>query len=260
MPPSTWLIVGASRGIGLEFVRQLLDEGHQVIAAVRNPETANQIWQLSAQQRKPGACLIEQCDVTDEASVDAFASRMAVLVSKGMKIENMVLNAGVLKYPNRATEISFSDFALHLHTNAIGPIIAAQRLLNISSDDPPSKVIFISSDSGSTTEFREHEDGFAAYASSKAALNQMLRHMAAELKRRGGKWDQVCVLAMHPGEVKTDMANVDVDWEVEGIINADESVTKMLKVIGEKDASQSGTFWCWDGRVCAVAFCFEGIH
>jgi hypothetical protein len=57
-----------------------------------------------------------------------------------------------------------------------------------------------------------------------------------------------------------DMANVDVDWEVEGIINADESVTKMLKVIGEKDASQSGTFWCWDGRVCAVASCFEGIH
>ncbi len=50
MPPSTWLIVGASRGIGLEFVRQLLDEGHQVIAAVRNPETANQIWQLSAKE------------------------------------------------------------------------------------------------------------------------------------------------------------------------------------------------------------------
>ena len=56
------------------------------------------------------------------------------------------------------------------------------------------------------------------------------------------------------------MANIDVEWEVEGIINADESVTKMLKVIGEKDASQSGTFWCWDGRVCAVAFCFEGIR
>ncbi|KAK4938963.1 hypothetical protein LTR10_020711 [Elasticomyces elasticus] len=220
--PSTWLVVGASRGIGLEFVRQLLDQGDQVIAAVRNPATANQIWQLSAKQTRPGACLIEQCDVTDEASIDAFAARMKKLVSQGMRIENLVLNSGVLKYPN--------------------------KVLNISSEAPPAKVIFISSDSGSTTEFRDHEDGFGAYGASKAALNQMLRHMAAELKRKGGKWADVCVLAMHPGEVQTDMANIKVDWEVEGIINADESVTKMMKVIAEKDKTQSGTFWCWDGR------------
>jgi len=77
----------------------------------------------------------------------------------------------------------------------------------------------------------------------------MLRHMAAELKRKGGKWDDVCVLALHPGEVQTDMANnITVDWEVEGIIQAPESVSKMLKVIDEKDKFQSGTFWCWDGR------------
>jgi len=98
---------------------------------------------------------------------------------------------------------SFSDFALHLHTNTIGPILVAQKILNISSAAPPAKMIFISSDSGSTAEFRDHEDGFGAYGASKAALNQMLRHMAAELKRKGGKWADVCVLAMHPGEVKT---------------------------------------------------------
>lgn len=98
---------------------------------------------------------------------------------------------------------SFGDFALHLHTNTIGPIIVAQKLLNISSADPPSKVVFISSDSGSTADFRAHEDGFGAYGASKAALNQMLRHMAAELKRKGGKWQDVCILAMHPGEVQT---------------------------------------------------------
>lgn len=63
--------------------------------------------------------------------------------------------------------------------------------------------MFISSDSGSATKFLEFEDGFAAYGASKAALNQMLRHMAVELKRRGGIWDDVCVLAIHPGEVQT---------------------------------------------------------
>ena len=98
---------------------------------------------------------------------------------------------------------SFGEFALHLHTNTIGPIIIAQKLLNISGVAPPSKIIFISSDSGSTALFRDYEDGFGAYGASKAALNQMLRHMAAELKRKGGKYADVCVLAIHPGEVQT---------------------------------------------------------
>ena len=70
MAPSTWVVIGASRGIGFEFVRQLLDQGNQVIAAVRNVQTANQIWQLSAQQTRPGSCIIDQCDVTDEASIE----------------------------------------------------------------------------------------------------------------------------------------------------------------------------------------------
>lgn len=46
------------------------------------------------------------------------------------------------------------------------------------------------------------------------------------------------------------MANVELGWEVEGIIQADESVSKMLDVIESKSGKEdSGTFWCWDGRV-----------
>lgn len=102
---------------------------------------------------------------------------------------------------------SFSDFALHLHTNTIGPIICAQKLLKIESpgSPPPAKVVFISSDSGSTTRFLDHEDGFGAYAASKSALNQMLRHMAAELGRSQEKEKKraTVLLALHPGEVET---------------------------------------------------------
>lgn len=45
------------------------------------------------------------------------------------------------------------------------------------------------------------------------------------------------------------MANVELGWEVEGTIEPPESVESMLKVIGEKDEKDNGTFWCWDGRV-----------
>ncbi|KAL1305112.1 hypothetical protein AAFC00_002041 [Neodothiora populina] len=65
---------------------------------------------------------------------------------------------------------------------------------------PIGTIAFMSSDSGSAQSFREMEDGFAAYAASKAALNQALRHMAAELKRKD---DDTIILALHPGEVAT---------------------------------------------------------
>ncbi len=45
------------------------------------------------------------------------------------------------------------------------------------------------------------------------------------------------------------MANIEIDWDVEGIIQADESVRGMLDVISRKTAADSGTFWTWDGRV-----------
>ena len=49
------------------------------------------------------------------------------------------------------------------------------------------------------------------------------------------------------------MADIEVDWEVEGIISPKESIQGMLKVIESKASKDSGTFWCWDGRVSAVA-------
>ncbi|KAH7305827.1 hypothetical protein B0I35DRAFT_109077 [Stachybotrys elegans] len=144
--------------------------------------------------------------------------------------------------------VSFSNFALHLHTNTIGPIICAQKMINLAPGSPPAKVVFISSDSGSATRFLDYEDGFGAYAASKSALNQMLRHMAAELRRSKENKNKTVVLALHPGEVETDMANIELGWDVKGSIRPPESVAGMLKVIAEKDGHDTGTFWCWDGR------------
>lgn len=104
----------------------------------------------------------------------------------------------------------------------------------------------MSSDSGSAGLFREMEDGFAAYAASKAALNMAVRHMAAELKRKD---DDTILLCMHPGEVATDMANVQLPWEVHGIITPEESVMKMIEVIKSKGIQHSGTFWTYENKV-----------
>ncbi|KAK5625001.1 hypothetical protein RRF57_000717 [Xylaria bambusicola] len=250
MDPKTWVIVGASRGIGLELVKQLLEAGHQVVAVVRDVTAAPKLFHLITSQKAQDRCIVEQCDISSDEGITAFIHDIRDHTNKGMKLGNVILNAGVLKYPNRATEISFSDFAVHLHTNTIGPIICAQKLLSLQSDSPPQKIVFISSDSGSATHFLDFEDGFGAYAASKCALNQMLRHMAAELRRSSDqKKREITILALHPGEVETDMAEIELNWEVKGSISPSESVTGMLKVIEEKGKDDTGTFWCWDGRV-----------
>lgn len=53
---------------------------------------------------------------------------------------------------------SFNDFADHLHTNTIGPILVAQKIL--ASRIPIGTIVFISSDSGSALDFRAFEDGY----------------------------------------------------------------------------------------------------
>lgn len=62
----TWLIVGASRGIGLEFVRQLLNRGHRVLATVRN---ANSNLEKLAEET-PERLQIFKCDVSSEESIN----------------------------------------------------------------------------------------------------------------------------------------------------------------------------------------------
>src|ERR1700753_946514 len=93
MAPATWVVVGASRGIGVELVRQLLAQGNQVVAAVRTPQTANEIWQLSAKQTRPAACLIEEGDVTNEASIDVSLGREALALARDTRI--LILSTGI---------------------------------------------------------------------------------------------------------------------------------------------------------------------
>lgn len=70
---STWLIVGATRGIGLEFVRQLLQRGDQVFATARNAMRASQLWGLAG-AAPLGACRLLECDVTEDASITVCQS------------------------------------------------------------------------------------------------------------------------------------------------------------------------------------------
>lgn len=107
----TWLIVGASRGIGLEFTTQLLEHGHRVIATTRAPARArgDKLWSLTESQNGHNLSIL-QCDVSDEESIKRLAEQVRKLGREGGVLESgvidvCVLNAGVLVYPNRVSEM-----------------------------------------------------------------------------------------------------------------------------------------------------------
>lgn len=117
MMPQTWLIVGASRGIGLEFVRQLLASGHTVIATSRastgGHDNASELKSFSAGPNGHSLTILE-CDVSKEESVKTFVEVVRGMGSPGGVLEQrvidvVVLNAGVLDYPNRISELSVSS-------------------------------------------------------------------------------------------------------------------------------------------------------
>ena len=68
--PAVWIVVGASRGIGLEWVRQLLARGNLVLATVRDVEKASQLWTLAGSAM--GRCQLFECDVASEASINVL--------------------------------------------------------------------------------------------------------------------------------------------------------------------------------------------
>ena len=236
-PQKTWLVVGASRGIGKAFVDQLLAKGNRVIATVRGQ--ASEYW-----PDQKDRCTVLNCDVAVEKTINFFVEQLSTIPDL-KKIDYVVINAGILVYPNRATGESFDGFTRHLTTNTVGPIICAQRLLK--SGIPIGTIVFMSSDSGSQQAFRHMEDGFAAYAASKTALNMAARHMDAELKRKGTK---TSILCLHPGEVETDMTRIDINWEVEAeVLTPEQSAKQSIEAIESKRYEDSGTFFTYDNRV-----------
>jgi NAD(P)-dependent dehydrogenase (short-subunit alcohol dehydrogenase family) len=92
----TWLVVGASRGIGYELVRQLLSDGNQVLATVRSDATAGELWPDIVGIHDQ--CQVFRCDMLDDSSIDTFISNLSK--RELPRIDYVVLNAGVLKYPN----------------------------------------------------------------------------------------------------------------------------------------------------------------
>ena len=217
------LIVGASRGIGLEWVRQCREAGDTVTATARSEDGLARIQALGAQALR--------LDVSSAAS----AAGLARLID-GEAFDVVVLGAGV--YGPRSVGLQAptqEEFDTVMHTNVLGAMRVLPQLLDNLA--PGARLAVLSSRMGSMG-LRAATSGWL-YRASKAALNSVLKDASLELAGKA-----ICV-AFHPGWVRTDMGGAGAD------IDVSTSVADMRRTLAALQVQDNGAYLNHDGQPLA---------
>ena len=216
------LIIGASRGLGLEFVRQYRADGWLTLGTCRSPEQ-------DALLASVGATAL-RLDVTDDSG---FANLAKAL--NAASIDVCIYNAGVLGPENSgAVPCAESEFDAVFRTNVLGALRAIP-LVAPALVKSKGRFAFISSRMGSIG--LQASVSRVTYRASKAALNMVVHTAAMEWGPQG-----VTCISLHPGWVKTDMGGSGAD------IEPAVSIAGMRKVIDNADASANGRFFDYAGK------------
>jgi NAD(P)-dependent dehydrogenase (short-subunit alcohol dehydrogenase family) len=210
----TALIIGASRGIGQEFVRQLLANGWKVFATARNDDAVSEL-------RAKGADPVK-LDVNVPESLAGLGWQL-----DGVKLDLAIYVAGVYgPRPNTSYAPTVQEFDQVMHTNVLGAMQAIP-LVAPMVEAAGGKFVFISSALGSIAGVQSG-DGWL-YRASKTALNMAVKSASFD-------YPKATMVAMSPGWVRTDMGGENAALSVE------QSVGGMLQSIDALTPQDTGGF------------------
>ena len=228
---SRYIVTGTNRGIGLEFVKQLLAQGHEVVATARDPEA---VPALKALQQAHQSLSLLPLDISDEASVAAFVDAVT-----SQPVDVLINNAGIYG-PRDASlgSLRTAEWAEVMLVDLIAPMMLTQALLPALRQGKDKRIAFLSSMMGSIAD--NSSGGSYIYRSAKAGLNQAVKSLAVDLAK-----EHFIVLPLHPGWVQTDMGGPNA------MIDTRTSVAGLLQRIQGATAAQSGIFLNYDGKTIA---------
>ncbi len=173
------LITGANRGLGLEFVRQYLKKGDEVIATCRNPKEAKALQELKKLYEEK--LTIQELDVSSQDSmINAFAQINFLFSSLDLLINNAgVISGGQNRY-HAFEKLYTEDLSKVFQINTIGPVLTMETFFPLLKKGNNPKVANISSRMGSIS--LKNSSNTYSYDASKAALNMYSKALAHHLK------------------------------------------------------------------------------
>ena len=215
----TVLSTGANRGIGLALSRYYANRGDHVIAVCRS--SSDELENL-------GVTVIDQIDVTDDASIARLAASLS-----GKTIDILINNAGILR-SGSLDSLDYNSIIEQFQVNAVAPLRVTEALLDKLVSG--SKIALITSRMGSIDD--NTSGGAYGYRMSKAALNAAGKSLAIDLKAKG-----IAVSLLHPGYVQTEMVNFNGD------ISAELAASRLADRIAALDMNSTGRFWHSNGEL-----------
>ncbi|XP_057812211.1 uncharacterized protein LOC131026361 [Salvia miltiorrhiza] len=248
------MVQGASRGIGLEFVKQLLEKSNKghVVATCRNPSKATELLDLKNK-------FAERLDIHKlDLTIDSTIEETAKSVRDKYGYLNLLVNAsGILTVPNvmqpetTLNKVERASLLLAYEVNAVGPILVIKHMWPLlkagggtGTERETAIVASVSARVGSIGDNRL--GGWHSYRASKSGLNQLSRTVSVEFAR---KKDPIICILLHPGTVDTDLSRPFQRNVAEGKLFTKEfSVQKLLGIINSVKASDNGKFFAWDGE------------
>jgi NAD(P)-dependent dehydrogenase (short-subunit alcohol dehydrogenase family) len=241
--PSIAVVVGASRGIGLAITKALLAniQIKRVFASYRQPHSASELLALADKRlhrvqldvtEATGIQNLVQLIMRDEGAPDFVIHCAGILHGKGIQPEKALsqCDADTLK---RVFEV-----------NSIAPLMLAKALIPLMPRRRNSHFTVLSAMVGSIADNRL--GGWYAYRASKAALNQYMRTLSIECRRTH---PGLCITSIHPGTTDTELSRpFQTNVKSGKLYTPEQSARRILSVVGQSTAEQSGQFVNWDGE------------
>jgi NAD(P)-dependent dehydrogenase (short-subunit alcohol dehydrogenase family) len=260
-PSAVFVVSGASRGIGLQFVKSLLQRTKgTVVALCRSPESSkglkDAICVMGEQERN--RLIVFKLDLEDQSSIDTAC---ADIKSSFDRVDLLLNVAGILgdgketPGPERTLLKIDRDWMTKTYDiNVVGPVMLSQGLVPLMEQQrrgnekkdlvgrPISVIVNLSARVGSISD--NGLGGWYSYRISKSALNQATRTMSHELKRKS-----IWSIALHPGTTDTDLSKPFQRNVQEGrLFPVDFTVDSLLGVIDSMQEENSGGLYDWAGK------------
>jgi NAD(P)-dependent dehydrogenase (short-subunit alcohol dehydrogenase family) len=275
------LIQGASRGLGLELVRQLTalpNPPARVFATCRDPAAAADLRALEQQQASSSSCALTvlPLDVTKPETIQSAAARVRASLPQGERLDLVFNASGVLHergagiVPETSVGRVTADALTRLFAiNATGPLLVAQAFLPLmvmtiapprdgagraeaAAEPRPAVLAALSARVGSIAD--NGLGGWYSYRASKAALNQLYRTLSIEVGRRHSPGRQeggggvACVL-LHPGTCDTALTKpFQANVPAEKLFTVERGARQLLGLVASAEAPRdNGAFVDWAG-------------
>ncbi|MBW4543461.1 MAG: SDR family NAD(P)-dependent oxidoreductase [Symplocastrum torsivum CPER-KK1] len=237
---TTALIVGASQGIGLEFVRQFLESDRvaRVYATYRNPQS-----ELLTIADSRLCCL--PLDITEEAQIATVVKEIQTETEALHYVINCVgvLHEGAMQPEKSLRQLNAEQLLHYFQVNSLGAVLLAKHVQPLLKHSDRAILATISAKIGSIGD--NYLGGWYGYRASKAALNMFMRTTAIEYKRT---CPRAIVVTLHPGTTDTQLSRpFQRNVLPEKLFTVERTVGQLLKVLDQLQEKDSGEFFSWDG-------------